>query len=396
MVRVRFYITPNRINNEGKAPVLVRVSHQGKSFRISIGKLLEPEKVDNNNLPESLDRIKNKIEARFTLEGKISKSVVESLIKPKTDKARSNKVPLTPDNYFYTAFNEYIESLQGKITHRGQPYSNNRIRQYKAFIEQLKAFSTKLKHSISFESMDGEFYTQFQKYVIQIEGKKPNTFGAYIQRLKAFLKWAEFERDIEINRKWRKFVKISKYVGVDFLTKDQLKRLYNFKLERPGHRLSRDLFCFSCFTGFSISDIWELTYDHVKGEMIIKDRKKTGVTCYVPFYDDAFFKPNEIANRYKGIRDNYFFPTQKGKLNLYLKEIQKIVFKDDPLGFDLFTKIGRKTFATLKVFSFDVPKATVMSATGHVTEKAFDRYLGKDVPAILESHKRKSEFLKVV
>jgi len=394
MVRVRFYITPNRLNKEGKAPVLARVSHKGKSFRLSIGKLLEPEKVDNENLPDSLESIKKKIEARFTLEGDLSKDTIVNLINPKSTSEKGK--PLTPDDYFYLVFNEYIESLQGKITHRGQPYSSNRIRQYKAFIEQLKAFSEEAKYSISFDDMDGDFYTKFQKWVIQIKGKKANTFGSYIQRLKAFLKWCEYEKDIIINRRWRRFEKISKYVGVDFLTKDQLKKLYNHKLERAGHRLSRDLFCFSCFTGFSISDIWELTYDHVKGEMIIKERKKTGVTCYVPFYDDTFFKPKEIAERYKGVRGNYFFSTQRGKLNLYLKEIQKIVFKDDPLGFDLSTKIGRKTFATLKVYSFDVPKATVMSATGHVTEKAFDRYLGKDVQAMLESHKRKSEFLKVV
>ena len=394
MVKIKFYITKNRINSEGKAPVLVRVSNAGKSFRISTGQVLNPDKVDNNNLPDPLSDIKKKIEARFVLDGDINKSQIETLIQKKTKKTKSK--PVLPSSYFYEVFDAYITSLEGKITHRGTPYSSNRIRQYNALIEQLKIFAEKLHFNVTFDSMDGEFYIQFQKWVIQIEGKKPNTFGAYIQRLKAFLKWAELEKDIQVNRRWRKFEKISHYVGVDFLTKDQLKKLYTAKLERPGHRIARDLFCFSCFTGFSISDIWELTYQHVKGEMIIKDRKKTGVPCYVPFYDDAYFKPREIAEKYKGVRGSYFFPTQRGKLNIYLKEIQKIVFEDDPLGFQLSTKIGRKTFATLKVFSFDVPKATVMQATGHRTEKAFDRYLGKDQDAILESFKRKSKFLKVV
>jgi len=300
MVKIKFYITKNRINSEGKAPVLVRVSNAGKSFRISTGQVLNPDKVDNNNLPDPLSDIKKKIEARFVLDGDINKSQIETLIQKKTKKTKSK--PVLPSSYFYEVFDAYITSLEGKITHRGTPYSSNRIRQYNALIEQLKIFAEKLHFNVTFDSMDGEFYIQFQKWVIQIEGKKPNTFGAYIQRLKAFLKWAELEKDIQVNRRWRKFEKISHYVGVDFLTKDQLKKLYTAKLERPGHRIARDLFCFSCFTGFSISDIWELTYQHVKGEMIIKDRKKTGVPCYVPFYDDAYFKPREIAEKYKGVR----------------------------------------------------------------------------------------------
>jgi hypothetical protein len=48
----------------------------------------------------------------------------------------------------------------------------------------------------------------------------------------------------------------------------------------------------------------------------------------------------------------------------------------------LTTKIGRKTFATLKIYQ-GIPKAQVMLATGHKTETSFNRYLGIDERELL-------------
>jgi hypothetical protein len=54
----------------------------------------------------------------------------------------------------------------------------------------------------------------------------------------------------------------------------------------------------------------------------------------------------------------------------------------------LTTKIGRKTFAKLKIYQ-GVPKAHVMLATGHKTEASFNRYLGIDEQELLRNTAQK-------
>ncbi|UOQ64426.1 hypothetical protein [Hymenobacter volaticus] len=53
----------------------------------------------------------------------------------------------------------------------------------------------------------------------------------------------------------------------------------------------------------------------------------------------------------------------------------------------LTSKIGRKTFATLKIFQ-GVPQRQVMLATGHTTEKSFNRYLGIDEQELVDIYRR--------
>jgi hypothetical protein len=81
------------------------------------------------------------------------------------------------------------------------------------------------------------------------------------------------------------------------------------------------------------------------------------------------------------------------KINKYIKEIQTIV---GFLRFELQTRIGRKTFATIKHLEHRVPSHIVMRATGHKTEKNFLRYIGTDTRAVINAFEDNAQFLKVV
>ncbi|WP_223654396.1 hypothetical protein [Hymenobacter psoromatis] len=53
----------------------------------------------------------------------------------------------------------------------------------------------------------------------------------------------------------------------------------------------------------------------------------------------------------------------------------------------LTSKIGRKTFTTLKIYQ-GLPKSQVMLATGLQTETSFNRYLGIDEAELVDSFKK--------
>ncbi|MBO3270737.1 hypothetical protein [Hymenobacter defluvii] len=53
----------------------------------------------------------------------------------------------------------------------------------------------------------------------------------------------------------------------------------------------------------------------------------------------------------------------------------------------LSMRLGRKTFATLNIYQ-SIPKAQVMLATGHTTEKSFNRYLGIDEQELVQAYRK--------
>jgi hypothetical protein len=74
------------------------------------------------------------------------------------------------------------------------------------------------------------------------------------------------------------------------------------------------------------------------------------------------------------------------RCNEFLKVVQRLV---GLTRLNLTTKIGRKTFVTLKLYQ-GVPARLIMQATGHRTEEAFNHYVGVDQFQLVEEFMRKS------
>ncbi|MDX5345902.1 MAG: hypothetical protein LPJ89_10675, partial [Hymenobacteraceae bacterium] len=266
----------------------------------------------------------------------------------------------------------------------------------------------------TFEGMDKYFYAEFRTYMLEHLDQGVNNFGKHVRRLKQFLSWSEDHNEqLPVNPKYMKFSAPSRYKGVDFLLPEELEALeaLNFRAEPLRSKLeyaypdkhtnealrreafeqyllqlelARDIFLMCCYSSLRISDAQNLLLTDIKGELIIVDAQKTGDYCYIPFYDDAIFKPVALVNKY---RSNHLriFPSCP-KINKHLKTIQKLAEIDRLI---LTTKIGRKTFATTKIY-MGVPRSIVMQATGHKTEVSFNRYLGVNEPELLKIFKQSS------
>lgn len=64
--------------------------------------------------------------------------------------------------------------------------------------------------------------------------------------------------------------------------------------------LARDKFLQCCYTGLRISNANRAAWQHVRGNLLVLDHiAKSDVTAYIPFYDDAVFRPVELAERYE-------------------------------------------------------------------------------------------------
>jgi hypothetical protein len=254
-----------------------------------------------------------------------------------------------------------------------------------------------------------DFYGPFREYVVEHLGREINTFGKCIAHLNTFLTWCDTDRELPVHRQYRKFVVPSRYVGVDALTQDELvsiagldfwssrlrERIYalypdkqNLGIEGKPFvdyyhevELARDKFLQCCYTSLSIQDADAVGPDDVRDGIIYWERGKWGNACHIPYYDDAIFKPVALTAKYAGRSAQLVPPCPL--VNRHLKLIARLV---NLTRLELTTKIGRKSFVTLKLFQ-GVPQRMIMMATGHTTEQSFNHYVGVDVLKLLEQFK---------
>lgn len=313
---------------------------------------------------------------------------------------------------FLQLMDVWIEEEKHRIVEAsGRKMSPNTIKGLKSTKARFSEFEKYRGQPISFESMDKYFYAEFRTYMLDDLEQGINNFGKHVRRLKQFLAWCEdHDEQLEINPKYMRYSAPSKYTGVDFLKPEQLATIKNLDFKSIKLRtklyysysnklsddldqeafeaylyqleLARDLFLMCCYTGLRISDAQSLKYTDIKGELIITDSQKTGNFSYIPFFDDSTFEPVALIAKYTSSNER-IFPSCP-KINKHLKKIQELAEIKDIV---LTTKIGRKTFATLKVYQ-GVPRSIVMQATGHKTENSFNRYLGVNEQELLSIFKQ--------
>jgi integrase len=150
--------------------------------------------------------------------------------------------------------------------------------------------------------------------------------------------------------------------------------------------LARNKFLQCCYTGLRISDANRATWENVRGNLLVLDSiAKSYVTVYIPFYDDLF-RPVELAERYEHPVPYSLLVPKCYRANEFLQVVQRLA---GITRLKLMTKIGRKTFVTLKLYA-GVPARTIMQATGYQTEEAFNTYVGVDELEIVQQFIRKS------
>ncbi|MGI4762531.1 MAG: phage integrase SAM-like domain-containing protein [Janthinobacterium lividum] len=300
----------------------------------------------------------------------------------------------------------------------GKPLSKTTKAGFLATLERFLEYQKARGIALRVEALDLAFYQDFRTYMLEELGQGVNTFGKHISRLKTFLTWVEVEADLPVHRHVRRFVASTQRTKVEALTEKELHQVADLNFSDQATRehlatlrlelgratgkhqdtdsleawishveLARDKFLECCYTGLRISDANRAAWEHVRGNLLVLDNiAKSDVTVYIPFYDDALFKPVELAERYEHPTPYALLVPECYRANEFLRVVQRMI---GLTRLKLTTKIGRKTFVTLKLYQ-GVPSRTIMQATGHQTEEAFNAYVGVDELEIVQQFMRKS------
>jgi len=158
------------------------------------------------------------------------------------------------------------------------------------------------------------------------------------------------------------------------LLREEVETLLQYHPKSASAELVRDLFVFSCFTGFSYIDIKQLKKSHLQSffdgnKWLIKRRQKSDVPCNVRLLDIA----EKIIEKYEGTtRTEALFPTPSNtNCNLLIRKMMKDcnIIREKPISFHW----ARHTFGTL-FLTEGVPLESVSKMMGHKNIKTTQIY----------------------
>jgi len=262
------------------------------------------------------------------------------------------------------------------------------------------------------------FFTEqgIKKFVDHLRtdcGMEEKTVQKHYGNLRWYLNWAirkGYCLESDISKYKPKFKVIDK--PVIFLTKEELLKLYNYKVPANGAKITlhtydgqeyekvvhdasalektRDMFCFCAFTSLRYSDMAKLKKTDVMGDYIYVVTTKTNDR--LPINLNSFAK--SILDKYSGhnFTNGLALPViTNQKMNEYIKDLCELCGFNEPITrvcyrggqrqeetepkYNLVgTHAGRRTFICFALSS-GIPPQVVMKWTGHSDYKAMKPYI---------------------
>jgi len=417
---LRFELRLDTVNKKGEHPLILIIRIAGQRKKISTGITLFPElwEADSQQILNLTNKAKNQLVKKYgeNLPSKSQLIQVQDQVSALVSEVRSTEARFIFERIPYSAdmISENIKELKNQATKKEDPSNivydfidqyikeHEHVREkgsltvYKSLKKHLTNYQNHTRSKVRFDNIDYNFLQSFQNFLIgweevnektkRVSTLNNTTISKQLRTLKTFLSYAK-KKGIKVNPGHKDFSIKEYQMEVIALTQGELDLILGLDLN-SNKRLDqiRDVFCFSCVTGFRYSDLEQLHRDHIKKDEIRLTVKKTKKPLIVPlnkFSKTILGKYEELATPLPMISNQ--------KFNKYVKELCKLAGINEPIEIIRYkgaTKTthhyrkheiisahtGRKTFATLSLEK-GIPAETVMKITGHSHYKSFQRYI---------------------
>ena len=398
---VTFYLF-TRPDKKGDHPIYTSIYLNGCRFCSSIGYSISPEKWDDEKMKVKhgasnarkvpFNTINSRIAAissRFdTLEANNAKLSKEQIKKQLAEVVgRAAKESDTPEKYGPVNFFHYFDAfiLDGKLNHK---WALNTVKKWGT----LRAHMKKFNPDITLDDFDKETLDAYVRFGATEIHMLDVSIRKELSLLRWYLGWC-VDKGYTTNQtfsKYRARLKDTKK-PVIFLEKDELLKLYGFKIPKNGtevvlHDMDgeeyrkvvtekasmdkvRDLFCFCCFTSLRYSDLAQLQRTNIQDGYIQLTTIKTDDTVNIPLNEQA----QAILNKYAAFDfDGLALPViSNQKMNQYLKDICELCEFTTPVTIVQYIDGKRKDICQPKWKLM----AVIMKMTGHSDYKAMKPYI---------------------
>ena len=401
---ITFFVKKYR-TYDGKAPVYVRITVDSKRIDLSIKRKVDIDRWDEDRgtakgnrqdvktLNAYLEQIRNQLyECQQQLEKERKLVTAESIKNRYLGQDERGKTLKELIEY-------HNEEMKDELAWGTQKNYHTTQRYVYEFLQKKRKTS-----DVYLDELNYKFIKDFEKYIKNRtpDGhQKPCTQNGamkHVERLRKMVnlaikeEWLMKDPFIKFKLKFEK-----KERG--FLTQDELHRIEKkeFRIDRLDQ--TRDIFVFSCYTGLSYAEVYDLTADHIvtglDGKRWIQgQRRKSKEWFKAPLLPQAKAIVEKYQNHPLAQVNGKVLPVYTNqKTNAYLKEIAVLCEIDKNLTYHL----ARYTFATTVTLSNGVPIESVSKMLGHtslrttqVYAKVVEQKLSNDMSLLEERLAKKS------
>jgi site-specific recombinase XerD len=378
---VLFIAKTHKLLKNGKAPIFVRSTINGKTIELSVKENINPDDWDavgncskrkktksGRELNEYLDEVKSKfLKIKKEFESDDIELTVEN-VKNRYLGVDQNKFTLVKT---YQEHNENLRKMVGNGIAAGTVERHDTSLRHIIQFLQMKYN----KADVSFGEINQKFISDYEVFLKTERRCAHNTTVKYIKNLGKIIR-------IALNNDWMKkdpFANVSlklQEVETDFLEKDELENLINTNFQIKRIERIKDVFVFCCFTGLAFIDANTLKQEHIVNgingkKWIKKRRQKTKNMCNIPLLPIA----EQILKKYEDDpvcqkKEKLLPIASNQKMNAYLKEIAALC----NINKELTTHVARHTFATTVTLTNKVSMEAVSKMLGHSSLKMTRKY----------------------
>lgn len=375
--RVLFYLKKNAIQANGKTVIMVRITINGEIAQLSSKLMVQPELWDTrtgrvygrtaeaNNINRQLDNLKVSIDKEFNRQMSENGYATPEKIK--------NSI-LGIDKKYKTIL-EYFDSHNKQYSLKvGYTTSDITYNRYLLLRERLETY-IKTEYNLNdlpINEINPSFLDGFYIFIRKEYHNAHNNAVKALQRLRKIFHYAR-NTGLNIPDPFWDFKFGFENAHREFLSIEEIGRIYEKKFVTKRLEQVKDIFIFSCYTGLSYVDICNLRESNIRKSIdesmwIMSKRQKTDVQFNVLLLQ----VPLQIINKYKGtLIEGMVLPViSNQKMNEYLKEIADLCGITKNLTFHM----ARHTFATTITLSNGVPIETVSKMLGHKNIKTTQIY----------------------
>lgn len=345
-------------NKDDESAVVLQVYVHGKRIVLPTGILVKEDDWDKE---KKLVRKKHEKFRDYNLIIEKARALVNDI----QVKYRLNGQGLTPELLRMEYKNpskylDFIEWVRTEIKNRKGLVSESTDKQHRSTLKCLKEFQGK----ISFSEIDRNFLENFEKWLKHHEKNKVNTIGKKMKCLSLYLNRAKQSGIIRVNPFENYKIKKGKD-KIIYLEEHEVKLLIDLlSREQCPRNMKKVLkyFLFSCFTGLRLSDVKQLSFDHIINDTIYMIPQKKRNTDHETVTIPLCLKAKQLIKDSAGerIRGKIFECYTDPVTNRYLKDIAKLKGIKKHLTYN----ISRHTFATLFLEQTN-DLATLQKLMGH-------------------------------
>ena len=274
-------------------------------------------------------------------------------------------------------------------------WSIGTLKKHKTMLRYLNEY----RNGIYFEDINDEFLAKLELHLIAKGMSNGYTFKS-LKDIKTFLNWASkkgYNKNnayLAFRQRFRDETKEDSTVNLFALTPEELQSIMIFPTGRKAIDRTRNVFVFACYTGLRFSDVMNLRWSNIDGDILDVIAKKTNKRQRFALANEAMI----ILSKYPKAPDEpdpYIFPRiTNQKYNEQLKVVGKLAgmtgdwITEKQSGrtktrevrpkYELLTShVARRTFVTMCLRKGMSPE-DIRAVTGHTTADMMIKYVKFD------------------